>query len=324
MNVVLAIDGGGSRTRCIAFDESGNALGSGESGPANHLLVDRSTVAASVKNAIGAALTAANETLGHVSLVAAGLAGVDYDGSGKAEMRELFQDLGFGNTLIEGDMVMAHAGALAGEPGVLALAGTGSSVLGISRDGDRVKVGGWGPLFGDEGGAYRIGQAALRAAARDFDGRGPKTGLTQAIVNELGLKSFRESVDAVYVKGIEPREVAKLSKTANEIAETGDEVARMILETAGSELAECVAAAVVQLGASESTLEVSYEGSVITSCKLMRDSFCKYLASEIPAVTVVAPQFSPVVGAYLLGRAKLGLDNDDRMRAKLIEARSNN
>ncbi len=323
MNVILAIDGGGSRTRCIAFDESGGTLGAGESGPANHLLVDRSTVAASIQNAIGAALEAANKTPDKVSLVAAGLAGVDYDGSGKAEMRELFQDLGYASTLIEGDMVMAHAGALAGKPGVLALAGTGSSVLGIGPKGDRVKVGGWGPLYGDEGSAYRIGQAALRVAARDFDGRGPKTGLTQAIIDELGLSSFRGSVEAIYVKSLEPREIAKLSKTANEIAETGDEVAAKILESAGSELAECVAAAVVQLGGSE-RMKVSYEGSVITSCKLMRDSFCKYLASRLPSVTVVAPQFSPVVGAYLLGRAKLGLDNDDRIQAKLTEAGLNN
>jgi N-acetylglucosamine kinase-like BadF-type ATPase len=237
-------------------------------------------------------------------------------------MRELFQDLGYPSTLIEGDMVMAHAGALAGQPGVLALAGTGSSVLGIGQNGDRVKVGGWGPLYGDEGSGYRIGQAALQAAARDFDARGPKTGLTRAIVDELGLRSFRESVEAIYVKGLEPRDVAQLSKTADEVAETGDEVAQMILKSAGSELAECVAAAVAQLCGSE-RMKVSYEGSVITSCKLMRDSFCKYLASQLPSVTVVAPQFSPVVGAYLLGRTKLGLHNDDRMRAKLTEARSN-
>jgi N-acetylglucosamine kinase len=267
-------------------------------------------------------LEASHQTPGNVSLVTAGLAGVDFDGVGKAEMRELFKDLGYASTLIEGDMVMAHAGALAGKPGVLALAGTGSSVLGIGPKGDRVKVGGWGPLYGDEGSAHRIGQAALRAAARDFDGRGPKTGITQAIVDELGLRSFRESVEAIYVKRLEPREIAQLCKTANEIAEAGDEVARRILETAGSELAECVAAAAVQLGGSE-RMKVSYEGSVITSCKLMRDSFCKYLATQLPSATVVAPQFSPVVGAYLLGRAKLGLDNDDRMRAKLTEARSN-
>lgn len=318
MKVMLAIDGGGSRTRCIAFDESGNALGSGESGPSNHLLVERSTVAASIKDAIADALTSSNKTRGNVSLVAAGLAGVDYDGSGDAEMRELFHDLGYENTLIEGDMVMAHSGALAGKPGVLALAGTGSSVLGIGPTGERVKVGGWGPEFGDEGSAYRIGQSALRAAARDFDGRGPSTGLTDAIVDALGLTRFEESLEAVYVKGMEPRQIAMLSKTAYAVAQAGDEVARTIFETAGIELAECVAAAIARLALPDGKIDVSYEGSVITSCGLMRDSFCAYFSAKVPSVTIVQPRFSPVMGAYLLARTALGLDNNNRVLETLV------
>lgn len=324
MNVILAIDGGGSRTRCIAFDESGSVLGSGESGPSNHLLVEPQTVAASIKNAISDTLTAANKTPGDVSLVAAGLAGVDYDGSGEAEMREMLRDLGYQNTLIEGDMVMAHAGALSGKPGVLALAGTGSSVLGISPTGDRVKVGGWGPVFGDEGSAYRIGQSALRAAACDFDGRGPKTGLTDAIVKALGLSSFVESVEAIYVRGMEPREIALLSKAAYVIAETGDEVARTIFENAGAELAECVASAIVRLDPPDGNTKISYEGSVITSCGLMRDSFCRYLSARFPSAAIVPPRFSPVVGAYLLGRTKLGLENNNGIFEGLAAAKAKN
>ena len=319
MKLIFAIDGGGSRTRCIAFDEGGNLLGSGESGPSNHLLVERSTVAESINNAIRDTLADSKTTKADVSLVAAGLAGVDYDGSGAEEMRLLFRDLGYQNTLIEGDMVMAHAGALAAESGVLALAGTGSSVLAIGPNGNRVKVGGWGPVYGDEGSAYRIGQSALHAAARDFDGRGPRTGLTEAIVKALGLNSFQESVAAVYVKKMEPREIAVLSKAAYAIAQTGDEVACGIFETAGTELAECVASAVIRLGPGDGISKISYEGSVITSCRLMRDSFCKYLSVKFPSVAVVPPRFSPVVGAYLLGRMKMGLENGEVILNKLAQ-----
>jgi glucosamine kinase len=317
MNVILAIDGGGSRTRCTAFDESGNALGSGESGPSNHLLVDRGTVAASIKTAIGQTLEVSTKSHVNVSIITAGLAGVDYDGTGEAEMRELFLELGFENTLIEGDMVMAHAGALAGDSGILALAGTGSSVLGIDQAGKRVKVGGWGPVFGDEGSAYRIGQSALRAAAHHFDGRGPATDLTAAIVKSLGLESFAMAVEAVYVSEMEPREIAQLSRIAYAIAEAGDNVARAIFEIAGKELAECVAAAIVRLGEADESPKVSFEGSVITSCGLMRDSFCSYLRARFPAVNIVPPRHSPVVGAYLLGRKKLGLENNNGILKKL-------
>jgi glucosamine kinase len=317
MSLILAIDGGGSRTRCTAFDEGGNVLGTGESGPSNHLLVDRGTVAESIGTVIDQTLAASDRIRGDASLIAAGLAGVDYDGTGEAEMRELFWELGFKNTLIEGDMVMAHAGALAGEPGVLALAGTGSSVLGIDDAGKRIKVGGWGPVFGDEGSAYWIGQSALRAAARDFDGRGPRTELTNAIVKALGLNSFGGTVESVYVQAMEPREIAKFSRAAYAVAEMGDPVAVSIFETAGKDLAECVEAAIIRFGVRDGRTKVSFEGSVITSCTVMRDSFCKYLQERFSSVEIVPPSLSPVAGAYLLGRKKWGLENPNGLLQKL-------
>ena len=319
MNLFLAIDGGGSRTRCLAIGDNGRILGSGRSGPSNHLLVDREIVRESLKAATREALQGAN--MSDVRGVAAGLAGVDYDGTGADDMRAVFAEIGFGNVLIEGDMVIAHAGALAGQPGVLALAGTGSSILGIDDEGARIKVGGWGPVFGDEGSAYRIGQAALRAAARDFDGRGPKTMLTAAVTEELDLVDFKGTLEAVYLDGMEPREIAVLSATVDAIAKQGDQVAMGILEKAGAELADSVSAAIRRLRMSNGNIRVSYQGSVMMSCDVVRKSFCSSLSQEFPRVEIATPRFSPVVGAYLLGRAADGLASNDSLLAVLDEAR---
>jgi N-acetylglucosamine kinase len=322
MKPILAIDGGGTRTRCLLIDGAGNTLGSGSGGPSNHLLVDRETVRRSLIDATAFALAGAGMQSDEVSIVSAGLAGVDYNGNGAAEMAELLNDIGFANTLIEGDMVIAHTGALAGEPGVLALAGTGSSVLGVGEDGRRIKIGGWGPVFGDEGSAYRIGQAALRAAARDFDGRGPMTGLTSAVVEDLGINNFGESIDAVYLRPMEPRQIARLSEVVNRCAGSGDRVAIDILTSAGGELAECAAAAVRRLGISVGTVKVSYQGSVVTASEIVRESFCRAVSSEVAEVTVTAPRFPPVIGAYLLGRTAIGLLNREEILTVLAEPRT--
>src|SRR5688572_13186382 len=195
--VILAIDGGGSRTRCAAIDLGGQMLGIVEAGPSNHLIVERELAAASVSDAINKALFLCNLRRADVLCVSAGFAGVDYDGSGEEEMGDILRGTGFGRLAVNGDMVIAHAGAFAGKPGVMALAGTGSSILGLGKNGERVKVGGWGPVFGDEGSAYRIGQRALRAAARDFDGRGEKTALTSAILDVFGITDFKETLNLV-------------------------------------------------------------------------------------------------------------------------------
>lgn len=310
MEVILAVDGGGSRTRCLALDRRGVLLGAGSGGPSNHLLVSREVTKESLGEAIRGACAAAGLQGEEVVLVSAGTAGVDYDGAGAEEVEAVLGELGFRRALVSGDMVIAHAGALGGRPGVLALAGTGSSVLGVGPDGTRVKVGGWGPVYGDEGSAYRIGRMALTAAARAYDGRGPATGLTAALLRALGLRDFRETLARVYVRGMEPREVAALSRVACEVAESGDAVARAVLIRAGEELAEAVEAAARRLGAAGAEVLVSYQGSVLTSCALVRARFGEEVRRRLPGACVVPPRFEPVIGAYLLGRAATGWPDD--------------
>jgi len=304
MSVVLAIDGGGSRTRCLAIDRHGRVLGQAESGPSNHLLVSGEIVRRSLAEAINDTLKASGLNAEAVACISAGLAGVDFDGAGAPEMHALLRELGFENLVINGDMVIAHAGALQSKPGVVALAGTGSVVLGIGPQNERVKVGGWGPIYGDEGSAYRIGESALRAAARAYDGRGPDTLLTIAIRRALGLSDFRETVTRIYVQGMEPREVAALSRVAYEVAEAGDEVACKLFFHAADELVESVVAAIRQLKLKGAL--VSHQGSVLDQCHLFRERFITQLKRRMPDARVVAPEFEPVIGAYLLGCNAIG------------------
>lgn len=310
MEIILAVDGGGSRTRCLAIDKGGRIVGEGTSGPSNHLLVQPDVVAQSLKEAIDEARFAAGSAAQPVS-VSAGLAGVDFDGEGAAEMETLLQSLGFQHAIAVGDMVIAHAGALAGQPGVVALAGTGSSILAVDESGKRVKVGGWGPIYGDEGSAYRIGEMALRAVARAFDGSGPVTSLTEPIVRALKLVNFRESIRRIYVEGMEPREIAALSRVAYQRAEEGDRVARGIFIQAGDELAEGVEAAIRQLWKRDAEVRVTYQGGVLESCPIVRDRFIESLKLHVPGVIIEPPKFTPVMGAYLLGRESLGWPVDE-------------
>lgn len=301
MKVILAIDGGGSRTRCLTIDQTGHVVSHAETGPSNHLLVQRSVVKRSLHEAIEQSLSAAGFNRDSVACVSGGFAGVDFDGAGASEIEGLLRDLGFQDSVINGDMIIAHAGALRLQPGVMALAGTGSVILGIGPNDERVKVGGWGPIYGDEGSAYRIGEMSLRAAARAHDGRGPATALTESLLEALGVNSFQETVARVYVDAMEPREIAALSRVAYELAEEGDEAARQIFLQSGDELAESVIAAIRQLALQPGEIMVSYQGSVMDSCRLLRERFVDQLRQSIPNAIVVEPEFEPVIGSYLLG-----------------------
>jgi glucosamine kinase len=67
---------------------------------------------------------------------------------------------------IMSDVEAAYLGALGAVPGVLLLAGTGSIALGRDVAGRWHRAGGLGPLLGDDGSAFWIGRAWLRATAR--------------------------------------------------------------------------------------------------------------------------------------------------------------
>jgi N-acetylglucosamine kinase-like BadF-type ATPase len=67
------------------------------------------------------------------------------------------------------DAQAALLGALGERPGLLILAGTGSIVVGRDGRGRWGRAGGLGPLLGDEGSAFWIGRAWLRATTRGED-----------------------------------------------------------------------------------------------------------------------------------------------------------
>jgi len=309
MEHILAIDGGGSRTRCLAISREGRIAGAAESGPSNHLLIHRDIVKKSLDTAVTESIANAGIEKSDIAVISAGLAGVDYDGRGADEMCSMFRDLGFVNVTINGDMVIAHAGALSGKPGILALAGTGSAILGVGDDGTRVKVGGWGPIFGDEGSAYGIAQSCLRSAARSYDGRGRKTALLDTITRALGVDSFDESLARVYLDDMEPRDIAALSRVCYAAAEAGDDVAVSIFRQAGSDLAEAVASAIRRLDSVAP--EVSYQGSVLEACAMVLEQFKSAIADKFPNACIVPPRFKPVIGAFLIGCAEAGWNIDE-------------
>lgn len=303
--LVLAIDGGGSRTRAAVIDQAGRVRGGGTSGASNHLLLARDTAQASIAAAIREALSAAGVGWLHIDTTAAGLAGVDYDGRGAEIGRAMLEACGARDPLVEGDMVIAHAGALAGAPGVLALAGTGSAVLAVDEQDRREKIGGWGPVYGDQGSAFRIAQMGLAAAARAFDGTGEPTMLVDAMTAALELADFRQSPLRIYAAGMTFCDIAALAPVVADAAARGDAVARRILERAGQDLAFDVATAAARIDM-RAGMTVSYAGAVLTRCEIVRAAFEAAVAARLPHAHVVPPRLPPIAGAYLLAHRRSG------------------
>lgn len=296
--ILLALDAGGSRTRCVVAGAGGRVLGTGTGGAANHVLDGFEVARASLRAAIDAALAAAAPA--RIDAAVAASAGVGPDGQGREVVESLVAGLLPPGTAVQavGDMVAALWGALADGVGIVSCAGTGSVCLGRDAGGRLRQVGGWGHLMGDEGSAHDIALAALRAVARAYDGRGPETALSAALPRWAGVSTPIELAWQVYA-GAQTRErIAAIAVEVAAAARAGDAVATALLGAAAAELVAAVAAAARHL--EMPAPRVSYAGSVFDAGAPVLGPFAALLARELPGARLEAPLLPPLGGALRL------------------------
>ncbi|WP_241010596.1 N-acetylmuramic acid 6-phosphate etherase [Mycobacterium camsae] len=217
----LAVDLG--KTSCRAAAHGRRAVGPGAPGLA---------VPGGVLAAESAVRTVARE-LGPVDEVVVGAAGaLAAPDAARALGISLLSSLQATRVTVTSDAVLAHAGALKGQPGVVLVVGTGVVALAIRADGTLRTADGWGPWLGDEGGGAWIGGAGLRAALRASDGRGPATTLLDAARARFGEPQSwpAQFTDAAALAAFAP----------DVLAATYDATARAIVSAAVEALAAAV------------------------------------------------------------------------------------
>lgn len=142
---VVAVDAGGTRTRVACFGLDGAQLSAavGRGGSADHDDDAARNVAGAVREALESGCLDPDGALG----LAVGVAGVSRPGSNQgnrpSEWAHSFYALPALTCprVFVNDAVAAHRGALLGRPGVIVVAGTGSMILAITREGVEVESG---------------------------------------------------------------------------------------------------------------------------------------------------------------------------------------
>jgi N-acetylglucosamine kinase-like BadF-type ATPase len=288
----LGVDGGQSSTTAVIGDEGGRVLGIGKGGPSNHVGATNfmDAISASVR---GACLQAGLDAAG----VRFASACLGFSGGPADKQAILGQILAADRILVTDDARIALSGALAGEPGIVIIAGTGSIAFGRNAQGRTARAGGWGYLFGDEGGGFWIVREALRAALRWEEGWGPPTALRAIFLDATGARNMNDLLHRCYTPEFPRPRVASLSFQVSYAAENGDPVALGILREAARELARLARAVRGQLFDPLESIRCAYAGGVFHS-RTLRDGFRGSLGLE-PGLVVIPPVHEPAVGALL-------------------------
>lgn len=300
----LGVDGGQSATVALIGDSAGRVLGCGRGGPCNHVggPQGREKFLGAVGDSIEQACWQAGLDFDTVRFDAACLG---FSG-GPEDKRPLLETLlRVDRLLVTTDAVIALVGANAGEPGIITIAGTGSIAFGRNQAGRTARAGGWGYIFGDEGGGFDLARQALRAALRAEEGWGPPTALRALLLETAGASSANEVLHRFYTTEFPRPRIAAFAKLVDQAARQGDAVAIEILERAARELAGLTAAVRRQLFGPAEPARVAYVGGVFRS-EILRRRFIELVEQE-PGNRCGPPIYSPAAGALLEAYRAAGL-----------------
>lgn len=305
----LGVDGGQTSTFAMIGDHAGRIAGWATAGPCNHVgaAQGREKFLRVIGECVSQAAARAGIVKGGRPKFRAACFGMSGGPDDKAGL--LAELIDAERLVVTHDAKIAWAGATEGEPGVIVIAGTGSIAYGENAQGESARAGGWGHIYGDEGGGFDIARQALRAVLREFEGWGPRTALTPAFMELTGAANANDALHRFYTVDWPKARVAELAMAVDRIASEGDPVASDILRQAAQQLALLAASVRRQLWndtpAGLQPVRMSWIGGAFRS-EILLERFRGLILLD-GDVEAGPPRRSPAAGALILAYRAAGM-----------------
>ncbi len=315
----LGVDVGGTKTHALITDETGQAVGFGESGPGNHETVGYAGLQRVLAESVGMALQGASLSMDCIAGAGFGVAGYDWPSERRLTL-EAIHTLG-----IEAPVEAVNdalIGLIAGSPegwGVAVVAGTGCNCRGWDRSRTREgMVTGAGETMGEAGGASELIDHAVRAVAYEWAKRGPATLLTPLLLQRTGQASAADFLEGLIEGRVQLN--AADAPLVFQAASQGDAAARDLIAWTGGELGELANCVIRQLGFEGLEFDVVQVGSLYDGSPLLGEALRQRVHTLAPGARFVRLKAPPVVGAVLLGMEKAGVEVGIEVRKRLEES----
>ncbi len=311
VRLICGIDSGQTSTRCVLATTGGELLGRGRGGALIHLSAHgaHERFLQSIGQTLQEAWAAAGITQRPLAAIVLGATGIVADTPEARTAAELL------STLVEADVVqvcsdamIALQGAHAGCPGVVVITGTGTIAFGMDSSGHTARAGGWGWLIGDEGSAFAIGRAGLRAACYAHDGMGPETFLNELFTQHFGVVSLHDVKRIISAPDFGAKGFAALAALVSKAAEQGDAAANRIIHEAGLALAQETAAVVRKLDFGADPVPVAPLGGAFDHVFGLREAFVGAMETTAVPAVVTQPRLPAVLGAVLMALELCNVD----------------
>lgn len=304
--LLVGIDGGGSHTRVLVADATGQEVATAEGRGSAVRPGEAAAAARAIHDVVRRAIEPVAD--GSIRLLCVGVAGVGRAPERDALAHELESLALADEILVVPDATIALEDAFGDGPGIVLTAGTGSIVFGRGPTGTYARAGGWGPVIGDEGSGAWIGRRALGIVTASHDGREPETSLVEPLLATIGVTEPGELV--AWAAHTTAADLARLAPTVLEVAATGDLRANSLVTLAVEELGLHVRALARQLfGDERAAFSLAFNGGLLAKGSLIRRRLEQRLKSMAPGAQPSATEVIPVRGAVRLALRQAGLSS---------------
>ena len=271
MEYLLGMDGGGTSTKICIADRAGDVIARHTAGPLNVNGQSPEQFQGTMAEILRW-LSDSGFRPEHCGGIGIGAAGIS-NPQAKKLLTEAFYDRGYRSAIFTySDGETALAAAFPECHGIILIAGTGSICLGRKKDGETVRIGGYGHLIDDGGSAYAIAIAILSALVRAEDGRAGATALRRLVFDRLEIGSLAELIGYVYAPSRSKKEIASLAVLAEQASAAGDAAAVEIERKSAEELGLLVQTAMDRLPEENN---IALAGSVLLKNRRIREQVCR-------------------------------------------------
>lgn len=302
MKYLIGIDGGGTKSKCVITDFELNPLYEVTGGPSNFLMIGTDKVAETILNLIIQCVNYLDISYEDIAAIVLGTTGGGRRNDAEDIERAIthlaaHKRIPLKNFRVESDARIALEGAFSGKPGSILIAGTGSIMFGKDRLGNIHRVGGFGRFIGDEGSGFRLGQKGLSLVAKEFDGRGNKTLISELLKEKFKIESPEILITEIYRNNFD---IASVAPLVIEAAERGDKRAQTIIESESDELILHIDAMRKKL--KEKKLYLALIGSLITTENYYSFRFREKVVQKFDDVIIKDAENPPEIGAAIMAK----------------------
>ncbi len=300
--LLLGVDGGGTKTIALVADGSGNVLGAGRAGSSDIHNEVPELALANVEAAVREAVSAAGVRPPDIGSSVFGLCGADWPEdeafySGALQSRLTLAPV----PVIRNDAFNSLRAGTADDVGVALVLGTGGAVA---------ARGPWGQTWFsgermERSGASEFGRWAYDLIIRGEYGEGPRPGFEAAAVAVFGVDDVEAMVKIITrTDGLGYRSIARLAPVLLDAGHAGDVDAGQMLRDHADVLGGYVRRAAARVGLVDDGMTVVLAGGVF---RHHGTDLREAISAVLPASHVTSAILEPAYGALLMAADRAGL-----------------